>query len=93
MMFKFDSPHRHSACNRKEIEASQVCGCFYCQQIFSPSEITEWHEETSGEYSTRPDPWTAMCPKCGIDSVIGDASGFPVADKEFLKEMNRDWFS
>ncbi len=93
MTIKFDSPHEHCVCHRKEIEASQVCGCFYCQQTFAPSEIDEWIEEISGEYSLRPDPWTAMCPKCGIDSVIGDASGYPVADPQFLKKMNAFWFN
>jgi len=34
---------------------------------------------------------TAICPRCSIDSVIGDASGLPVT-KEFLKEMNKHWF-
>jgi hypothetical protein len=34
----------------------------------------------------------AVCPRCGIDSVIGDASGLPVAEPAFLDEMNRHWF-
>jgi len=33
-----------------------------------------------------------MCPECGIDSVIGDASGFPIADEAFLKRMHSIWF-
>ena len=34
----------------------------------------------------------AMCPKCGIDSVLGDASGFMLS-KNFLDGMNARWFS
>jgi hypothetical protein len=34
---------------------------------------------------------TALCARCGIDSVIGDKSGFPIA-REFLAEMQRYWF-
>jgi hypothetical protein len=34
---------------------------------------------------------TALCPHCGIDAVIGDASGFPIT-KEFLSEMCQAWF-
>lgn len=34
---------------------------------------------------------TALCPKCGIDSVIGDGSGFAV-DQSMLVEMNALWF-
>jgi hypothetical protein len=34
---------------------------------------------------------TALRPRCGIDSVIGDASGFAITP-EMLKEMHRYWF-
>jgi hypothetical protein len=34
---------------------------------------------------------TALCPSCGIDSVIGDASGFPITE-EFLAAMESRWF-
>ena len=34
---------------------------------------------------------TALCPYCHIDSVIGDAAGFPIIPK-FLKAMNKRWF-
>lgn len=34
----------------------------------------------------------AMCPKCGIDSVIGDVSGFPI-EATFLAVMRDFWFS
>jgi len=87
-----ESAHPHCAAHRKEVEASDVCGCFHCQEMFAPSEIDEWLEETSGELSMRPDPWTAMCPKCGIDAVIGCGSGFPVSDPSFLAAMHNRWF-
>ncbi len=34
---------------------------------------------------------TAFCPLCGIDSVIGDASGIPIT-QEFLTAMHDKWF-
>ena len=34
---------------------------------------------------------TALCPKCGIDSVIGTKSGYPIT-KEFLGQMQAHWF-
>lgn len=74
--------HRHSIRHRDEIMASAACGCFYCLAIYSPSEIAEWIDEHA----------TAICPKCGIDSVIGEASGFPVTP-EFLAGMKANWFS
>ena len=34
---------------------------------------------------------TAWCPFCGIDAVIGDASGYEITE-ELLKEMNEVFF-
>ncbi len=34
---------------------------------------------------------TALCPYCGIDSVLGDNEGFPIT-QEFLRTMNNEWF-
>lgn len=75
--------HQHSTNHRTEIESSKICGCFYCLKIFAPSEIHEWIKNDTEEF--------AMCPHCGIDSVIGDASGIAIND-EFLREMNKHWF-
>lgn len=79
-----EEAHKHCSSHRNEILSSDRCGCFYCLQVFSPSEIEEWIEEDikGGE--------TAICPKCGIDSVLG--SKFPIEDKQFLEEMNSKWF-
>ena len=84
--------HRHSATHRDEVMASSACGCFYCQSVFSPSTIEEWIEETSGNYGKSPNPWTAICPKCGVDSVIGDKAPFPATDPAFLEAMHIVWF-
>lgn len=34
---------------------------------------------------------TAICPSCGIDSVIGSASSYPITP-EFLTAMQKFWF-
>ena len=34
---------------------------------------------------------TAICPYCGIDSVIGEHSGYPIT-REFLEQMHQYWF-
>ncbi|HEY4592684.1 MAG TPA: hypothetical protein VIJ61_09775 [Thermoanaerobaculia bacterium] len=79
--------HLHSSQHRAEIGESSLCGCFYCCSTFPPSEIEEWVDKNAaGEGQT------ALCPRCGIDSVIGDRSGFPVT-KEFLEKMKAHWFS
>jgi hypothetical protein len=73
--------HHHSANHRREIMRSEKCGCFYCCTVFEPSKIEEWVDDET----------TALCPFCGIDSVIGSASLFPITP-EFLKRMNISWF-
>jgi L-amino acid N-acyltransferase YncA len=74
--------HEHCKRHRAEIEASDLVGCFYCCETYPPPLIDEWTDEGS----------SAICPKCGIDSVIGTASGYPAGDRNFLKQMNAIWF-
>lgn len=75
----------HEFCwnNKPQLLKDNICGCFYCLNIFNSNEIIEWIESDN--------PPTALCPFCGIDSVIGESSGFPIT-KEFLKEMQQYWF-
>ena len=80
-----DHPRRvaHKKCirHRADIRSSRLCGCFYCKEIFSPGQIVDWVDDDD----------TALCPKCGIDSVIGDGSDLPVT-KDFLETMHAAWF-
>ena len=80
------SAHQFSSNHRKQILKSTDCGCFYCLEIFKPAEIVEWvDDDDKGEGQT------VICPKCGIDSVIGSESGYPI-ETEFLKKMKNHWF-
>jgi uncharacterized paraquat-inducible protein A len=74
--------HRHSIRQREEIIASGACGCFYCEAIVNPAEIRDWIDENR----------TALCPRCGVDALIGDKSGFPATNPAFLKAMHQHWF-
>ena len=58
--------HEHSANNKSALKQDDLCGCFYCLKIFNPNEISEWTDKGK----------TAMCPYCGIDSIIGKRSDF-----------------
>ncbi|WFU10665.1 cytoplasmic protein [Rhizobium sp. CB3090] len=80
--------HRHCIRNRTELEGSETSGCFHCLEIYPIAEIWEWIRETKEDE----EHLTATCPKCGIDAVIGDASGYPVTDAKFLQRMKRRWF-
>jgi hypothetical protein len=79
--------HRHSSQHRAEILQSDRCRCFYCLASYSPREIKDWVDEDPQEIGQ-----TALCPKCGIDSVIGSASGVPL-DDDFFGEMRKAFFS
>ena len=41
-------------------------------------------QESDGSY-------TAWCPYCGIDSIIGEAEGYEITP-ELLAEMKKQWF-
>lgn len=86
-MADYIEAHRFSSNHMAQLKRDSVCGCFYCRRIFSPAEITDWliADNACDRLGT------AMCPYCGIDSVIGESSGFPITE-EFLAEMNRYWF-
>ena len=73
---------KHGSRHRDEVLSSDLCGCYYCTKTFQPSEITEWIEKGQ----------TALCPRCGIDSVLGSESGYPL-ERTFLQKMYKYWFS
>lgn len=76
--------HLHSSGHQVEVLASSQCGCFRCLELYPPDEIEEWVVDP-------PEGKTAICPRCGIDSVLGGESGYPLTD-EFLEAMNAHWF-
>lgn len=68
--------------NKPALAKDKLCGCFYCLKIFTSDKIKIWLRDTKG---------TAICPFCGINSVIGENSGYSIT-KEFLKKMRQYWF-
>ena len=85
----------HSTGNRKEIEASKWGECFSCCGGFRAKEVTRWKDEwTSPERQNRVPRWSAVCPECGMPTVIGDASGllgsqhYTVVLKSFINERH-----
>lgn len=67
--------------NKDELAHSEKCGCVYCGSIFNPNEITKWTDENN----------TAICPYCGVDSVIADSDDIDL-NHEFLEELHREYF-
>jgi hypothetical protein len=50
--------------HRKPLLASEVAVCYYCFSEFSPRTIKEWCDGDAQDQ-------TAICPHCGVDSVVG----------------------
>ena len=75
--------HRASFKNEEQILSSKQCGCFACKRLFPASEA-ELVPEPDGKR-------TAWCPHCNTDSVLGDASGYPITT-QFLQRMHDEWF-
>ena len=81
MTVDYIEAHEFSSNHKEQLLNDKKCGCFHCLSIFSPCEITEWVNDKSG---------TGLCPYCGIDSIIGESSGFPITN-DFLEKMNLYW--
>ena len=71
----------HSSDNWQELLRSDRCGCFHCCATFSMSAIRMWADAAR----------TGLCPVCGFDTVLGDASGFEPS-VAFLSRMKGCWF-
>lgn len=77
-------PFNGSLLNREIVARSTLCGCRVCRHLFAADTVQEWVDETDGV------GLTALCPKCGIDAVIGSASPFP-EEVRFLRQLARRW--
>lgn len=68
--------HKQSFRNRLRLVRANIVGCFWCMRVFPPTLIREWIDQNE----------TALCPKCGIDSVI------PTKSCTVLDAMYSYWF-
>lgn len=75
--------HKASFQNEQVMNESTMCGCFFCCRVYPVAEVVNWRPDREG--------LTAICPYCWVDSVIPNASGWPLTDK-FLAKMRRRWF-
>lgn len=70
--------HRKSFLNWASVEKSSFCGCFYCLSMFPAEEAVKLEE---GEGNA-----CALCPRCGVDSVLGDVE--VALTSELLHELH-----
>src|SRR5438034_4167353 len=93
MLSLADQEHLHRLCtaNRDALARVPRAGCFYCCQIFGPAEIMDWVDGRQVETGSTADGVTALCPRCGIDSVLPEIQGVTLT-AELLQEMRAHWF-
>ena len=77
--------HRLTTRHRQVVEGATLCGCFYCLQMFPPTEISVWVDEENAAGTT------ALCPHCGIDSVIPQRPD-RLLNSDVLAAMHAYWF-
>lgn len=80
----YHDAHIVTSKNWQLLKTSKLCGCIYCCKVYPASEVVDWSDEQDCRR-------TALCPYCGIDSVIPDTSGWPLSE-DFLKKMKYWWF-
>ncbi len=69
--------HKQSSYNYDLLKETQHGRCFYCLAKFEFVDIEHWTDKSQ----------TAICPKCGIDSVLPGSF-----EDEKLILMHHDWF-
>lgn len=75
--------HELSINHRRLIGQGVKCGCFCCGLTFDGGEIRAWTGHP-GE--------SALCPRCGVDSVLPEAGDLKVT-KALLRRMQAYWFA
>lgn len=71
---------KYSIKNKESINKSTFCSCYYCFSTFKKEEIINWTDSMQ----------TAICPKCSVDSVLGDDT--IAFDKDFFEKLHNYWF-
>ncbi len=72
---------RFATGNREALVQSAKAGCYYCLAIYAASEVVRF----------LPSEDTALCPYCGIDSVLADQSPYEL-NAVTLEELHEYWF-
>ena len=86
--------HPHTKDNRDELEASSMCGCCACMEIFPTLEITTFTGLDMDSFNNPDAPIpaeTGVCPRCGSEALIGEKAGFGLSP-DFLNRMNQAWY-
>ena len=79
---KLNRLHDRSNDNRRMVEKSDLVGCFFCGEIYLASEVNEFVDSNT----------TALCSRCGIDSVLPDVALNEPMTIGILQQLFDRWF-
>lgn len=71
----------YSIYNKDALAGSERAACYECLTVFKASEITEFVDNEK----------TALCPHCGIDTVLPESAGYSFSAAS-LEALNEYWF-
>lgn len=74
------SVKKHLHNNDVEILDSKECVCLACRRSFSARSVSDWFNDKGNN--------TALCPECGMEAVLGDASGIVLNHEDVLAISN-----
>ena len=80
-MPKIQEAAEYSLYNRDGLEQSVLAGCYYCLEVYPATEVSRFIDDGK----------TALCPMCGIDSVLPGNAGFPLTHSSLLA-LKAFWF-
>lgn len=81
---EIENIYQQSYANEEQIRHSTQCGCFFCESLFDSATVIDFCQEDG-------DKRTALCPHCGMDTVIGDSTGISITP-ELLHQLNQQYF-
>ena len=93
---EYEAIHEHTFKNLEEVRASTHAVCLYCKCMIDAPALFRDHPLDDICLSWTDDDTmeeTVFCPHCGIDAVVGDASGLPVTTPEFINKLHEWAFS
>lgn len=79
-----DAIHQLCFGNEQLLGQSAQAGCFQCLNVFPADAVNSWIADKPNR--------TAVCPRCGIDSVLADSMGLDVS-ADLLEALHNRYFS
>ncbi|HBN00689.1 MAG TPA: hypothetical protein DD384_05680 [Firmicutes bacterium] len=81
---QFPDIYKHTKDNELDILQSKKCACLSCMQTYNARKINEWTTDKNHHMN-------AVCPLCGVDAVVGDASGY-VLNLTDIRELHEAYY-